>query len=195
MRHLLLAAALAPFIAAPVAAESWTLDSETSRIAFGSIKNAYVGEVHTFETLTGSVSSDGTAEIAIDLASVETLIDIRNERMIEHVFKGVPAAQITAALDLSAAQELAVGDMMTTEVDATLSFLGTEVDLYADMLVVRLTEDRVMALSNDMAFLETDSIGIDAGIDVLQGLASLDSIARAVPLTVRFVFDADKTGL
>lgn len=190
MKSLLFVTAIMSMIAGPTLAGDWKLDSTASKIAFASIKNDYVGEVHTFKELSGSVSDEGVADIAIDLSSVETLIDIRNERMAEHVFKMLPSARLTAQLDLSEAQKVAVGDMMTMDVEAVLSLVGTEVDVYTEMVMVRLSEDRVMVMSNDMAFLETDTAGIDEGIDKLQELAGLDMIARAVPVTVRFVFDA-----
>jgi hypothetical protein len=40
-------------------AQDWTLNSEDSRLAFGSIKNSYIREAHTFEGLTGTVSREG----------------------------------------------------------------------------------------------------------------------------------------
>ncbi len=190
MKHVFFAAALAALVAPPSHADTWELDAEHSRLAFASIKNDYIGEVHTFENLSGTVSEDGVAEIEIDLASIETTIDIRNERMIEHVFNMIPAARLTAELDMSFADDLNIGEMTTTEVFAVLSFVGVELDVETTMVVIRLTEDRVLAMSNDMAFVETDLAGVDAGIDVLKDLASLDSIARAVPVTARFVFDA-----
>ncbi|MEM6307186.1 MAG: cytochrome C, partial [Pseudomonadota bacterium] len=69
------------------AAGGWTLDNDTSKVQFGSIKKDYVGESHFFENMSGTVSDDGMVSVAIDLTSVQTWIDIRNERMIEHVFK------------------------------------------------------------------------------------------------------------
>lgn len=39
-------------------AQKWTLNSEDSRLAFGSTKNSYIGDAHTFEGLTGTVSRD-----------------------------------------------------------------------------------------------------------------------------------------
>lgn len=175
--------------AAPAFAESWTLDDSYSQLAFASVKNTYIGEVHRFDTLSGSVTEAGLVDVTIDLSSVETNIDIRNERMAEHVFNLIPTARLTAQIDMDSVTDLPVGDMMTTEIEAVLSFIGNEVDLYTNMTIVRLSEDRVMALTDDMVFLETDLIGVDAGIDVLQELASLDHITRAVPVTLRLVFN------
>jgi hypothetical protein len=185
------AALLALTAAAPALSETWTLNTEGSHLAFASVKNDYIGEVHTFSGLSGTVSDAGVTDIEIDLTTLETAIDIRNERMAEHVFNALPSARLSAEIDMAATQDLAVGDMMEMEVDAVLSFIGTELDLTADMVVVRLSEDRVMAMTNDMVFLETDIAGIDAGIDVLQELASLDHISRAVPVTMRLMFDIE----
>ncbi|MEL6532735.1 MAG: YceI family protein, partial [Pseudomonadota bacterium] len=50
-------------------------------------------------------------------------------------------------------------------------------------------EGSVMVTTNDMLFLAADEAGIDGAIDTLMELAGLDSITRAVPVTLRFVFE------
>lgn len=169
-------------------AQDWTLDTDTSRMAFGSVKNGYVGEVHTFEGLTGSVSRDGDVSIEIPLAGVSTNIDIRNERFAEFVFANAPTATLTAALDMAVLKKMRAGDSTTMELDATLEFLGEEVDVFTEVFVVRTSARDVMVTTNDMVMLATDELGIDASIDKLQELASLDSITRVTPVTVRFMF-------
>ena len=182
------AAAAVCMMASSVAADGWTLDGDASRLAFGSIKNAYVGEAHSFDALSGSVAEDGAVAIEIGLGAVNTNIDIRNERMVEHVFNSVPAATISAQLDLAALDSMAPGDTKTMELDAVLSLLGEDVSLFTEVFVARLSDDSVMVTTNDMLFLATDELGVDGGIDKLQELAGLDSIARATPVTARFVF-------
>ena len=59
----------------------WKLVSGESDIAFATIKNSAVVESHTFERFSGEVTLSGAANIRVDLASVETRIPIRNERM------------------------------------------------------------------------------------------------------------------
>ena len=91
MKLLLKAVTIASaIVATPVLADSWTLAPDGSHLAYGTIKKDAVGEVNSFTNLIGHVSPDGRAEIEIDLSSVETNIDIRNERMIEHVFSKAP---------------------------------------------------------------------------------------------------------
>ncbi|MEM9582560.1 MAG: YceI family protein [Pseudomonadota bacterium] len=172
-------------------AKGWTLDGENSKLSFGSVKKEYVGEVHTFEDISGTVGADGAMAIDVNLASVETYIDIRNTRMIEHVFKDAATATIASQIDMEAMNALAVGDMAVMDFDGTLSLIGTDVDLYTEVFVVRLSEDRMMATTDSMVFLDAEEAGIDAGITKLMELAELPSITRAAPVTLRLVFDAN----
>lgn len=167
----------------------WSAVEDQSRVAFGSIKGNDYGEVHHFTSVAGTVGEDGAVTISIDLGSVETNIDIRNERMIEHVFRAAaPTAVLSGSVELDDFEGLAVGDTALTEFEGVLSFAGVEADVEAEMLVARLGEDKVLVTTADFIVLSTDDLGIDAGIDTLKELASLDSITRAVPVTVRMVF-------
>ncbi|MEX0285390.1 MAG: cytochrome c family protein [Paracoccaceae bacterium] len=178
--------------AAPVVAQSWTLDGDASRLAYGSIKKDTVGEVNSFESLSGTVSADGMAKIEIDLSSVQTNIDIRNERMIEHVFKGGGTATLSAQIDMADLTALAPGETSDTFADVTLSLLGVDVELEAELFVARLSEQKVMVTTNDLLFLSTADAGVDPAVDVLMGLAKLPGITRTVPVTLRLVFTQDE---
>ncbi len=169
-------------------AHAWTLDNDSSRISFGSVKKDVVGESHNFQNLSGSVSDDGKVSVEIDLTSVQTNIDIRNERMLEHVFKGLATATLTAEIDMAEVNGLAAGDSTVTEFEGTLAFLGAEVDVEAEMFVVRISESKVMATTNGMVFLSTEDLGIEGGIDKLMELAKLPGITRTAPVTARLVF-------
>ncbi len=190
MTKLFTTAAIALSITASAAmAHDWNLDAQTSHLAFGSIKNSYLGETHAFSNLSGTVTESGQVSIQIPLSSVETGIDIRNERIGKYVFKAAPTATLTAAVDMDTVAALHPGETTTMELEATLSLLGEDVDVYTEIFVARLSDSRVMITTNDMLFLDTDELGIDAGIDKLQELASLDSISRATPITARFIFE------
>lgn len=185
--------AVAPMAYADTVAENWLLDGGQSQITFGSVKSGYIGEVHSFKNVNGTVSKDGVVKVEIDLASVETGIEKRNARLIKHVFKGMGVADLKTQIDMDALTQLAVGDMTTLKLEGSLSLVGTELDLDVPMVVVRLAEDRVMAMTDTPIFLDTDEAGIDAGINKLMELASLDSITRSVPVTLRFVFEAESS--
>ena len=174
-----------------VVAETWTLDSDASVVGFGSVKNDTTGEAHTISGVSGTVATDGTVSVALDLTTVQTNIDIRNERIGEHVFTNEATATLTASVDIAAMEALGVGEHMVTEVEGDLNLLGKAIPVYLDMFIMRTGEGQVLATSQSMLFVSTEDAGIDAGIDVLQELASLSGITRTFPVTLRFLFNAD----
>lgn len=173
---------------------SWKLDPANSSVSFGSIKNDSVGESHNFGGLSGTVSGNGKVALEIDLGSVETNIDIRNERMTEFVFKNAPKATLSAEVEMDVLDKLEVGGSTTTDVFGTLSLLGNEVDVDAVLFVMRLSEDKVMVTTDGMAMLNVSDAGITDSIDKLQEIAGLDSITRVSPLTARLFFSTKGDG-
>ncbi len=196
MTNLFKTAALVGFVMSAGAAwadghaAQWTLDEEISNVSFGSIKNDAVGESHSFESLSGTVDADGNVSVILDLTSVQTNIDIRNERMGEHVFAGAASAELTATVDMEAMNALAVGEATTMEVDGTLLLLGGDLPLYVNMFVLRTSEDQVLVTTDGMLFVTTEEAGVDAGVSILQELAGLDSITRVFPVSMRLMFNA-----
>ncbi|MEM8591059.1 MAG: YceI family protein [Pseudomonadota bacterium] len=178
------------FAATAASAETWTLDGSNSQIGFGSVKSDVIGESHTFSGLSGSVSEDGAVDITLSLGSVETNIDIRNERIVEHVFNAAPSAQLLAEIDMEAMTGLEVGATMTSVVEGTINFLGQEVFVDLPVVAARLSDEQVLVMSDGVTYISTEELGIDAGVDKLMELAGLERIDRAVPVTVRFMFNA-----
>jgi len=172
----------------------WKIEPENSSIAFASIKNDAVGETHHFNGLSGTVDAEGQVSVDIDLASVETYIDIRNERMREFVFNNIPTATLSAEVEMEDLSSLDVGASTTTDAFGTLSFLGTDVDVDAVLFVMRLSEDKVMVTTDGMAMLNVEDAGITAGIEKLREIAELDSITGVSPITMRLFLTSSDDG-
>ncbi len=189
----LAAVALVASFGTIVSADTWTLDSENSKLAFGSIKKDKIGEVHSFERISGTVSDTGAVAINIDLTSVQTNIEIRDTRMVEHVFKGMADASLAAQIDMAAVSALGLGETTVIDVAGTLSLVGTNVDIETEMFVARLSESTVVVTTNDMIFLNLESAGIDASVTKLMEIAKLPSITRTSPVTLRLVFNSEMT--
>ncbi len=172
-------------------ADTWTLDNANSKLAFGSIKKDKIGEVNSFERISGTVSDSGAVAISIDLTSVQTNIEKRDARMLEHVFKGMADASLAAQIDMAAVSALGVGETTVIDVAGTLSLVGTNVDIEPEMFVARLSESTVMVTTNDMIFLNLEAAGIDASVTKLMEIAKLPGITRTSPVTLRLVFNSD----
>ncbi len=190
MMKTVLACVAAVMIAAPVMAEPvWVLDGDASKVAYGSIKKDRIGEVNHFTSVSGSVDGEGLVTVEIDLASVETWIDIRNERMREHVFAASPKATLTAGIDMAALEAMAPGDTDVVDIEGKLGFAGQELEIFTELFVARLGEGKALVTTDEMIMIGTEELEIDAGIDTLKGLAELPGITRVAPVTLRLVFD------
>jgi polyisoprenoid-binding protein YceI len=175
---------------APVTDGAWTLDPAASRLAYVSIKAGEVAEPNRFDRLSGSVAADGTATLDINLASVNTGVDIRNERMRE-VFFGVaenPKATVTAKLDPAAFAGLAVGQSLTRPLTANIALKGMTSDVETEVLVTRVAADRVMVVPSAPVIVSTDMFGLTDELGELRALAQLPSITPAVPVTFALAF-------
>ena len=187
---LLLASACSQPAPAPLTAGSWSLDGEASSISFVSVKAADIGEVHELNGLSGSVSPQGDAEVTIDLASVDTGIEIRDERMREFLFEtGVyPQATVTTAIDPASITSLSVGESVEQSVTAMLDLHGIQTQVPADVRVLRAGPDTVVVSTARPIILETGALGLTDGVAKLQELAGLPSISAAVPVTFSLTY-------
>lgn len=179
-----------PTAAAAVTEGAWTLDPAGSRLSYVSVKAGEVAEANRFDTLSGSVAADGTASLDIDLASVNTGVDIRNERMRE-IFFGVaenPKATVTAKLDPAAFAGLAVGQSLTRPLKASVTIKGASSDVETEVLVTRVAEDRVSVVPTTPVIISTDMFELTDELGELRALAQLPSITPAVPVTFSLSF-------
>jgi len=187
-----LAVAAALMVATPATAGghiTWNSVDAESRVAFGSVKKNSVGEVHHFNKVSGMVKEKGEMAITIDLSSVATNIDIRDERMAKHVFQdGKATAVITGNIDMEEVDSMKPGETKVIEIEANLAFAGVDSEIEAEMLVARLSEDRVLVSTADFIMLSTEDLGITAGVDMLKKLAKLPGITRVTPVAIRMVF-------
>lgn len=194
MRKLILSAILL-FVAAceepgvdPTA--PWLLLSDDSRISFASVKAGDVGETHYFKEVAGSVSAGGSVNVAIALESVETNIGIRNDRMRDLFFQVVqfPEATLTAQLDLTTFEGMAIGDRLETEITVALNLHGLGSEYDAKLFVTRIAENRVSVTTAEPIIVNVDEFDLEDGLMELQVVAGLPSITPAVPVSASLVF-------
>ena len=175
---------------APVTEGAWSLDPAASRLAYVSIKAGEVAENNRFDTLSGSVAADGTASLSIDLASVSTGVEIRDERMREVFFAVAdnPAATVTAKLDPARFAGLAVGQSVLRPLTAEVTIKGATAEVETEVLVTRTAEDRVLVVTAAPVIVSTDMFGLTDELGELRALAQLPSITPAVPVTFTLTF-------
>lgn len=180
---------LAPIVFIGSADAHWSLDNAASTLSFVTVKAEHVAEVHTFDVLSGSIDDAGEVKVAIELASVNTMIQIRNERMQAMLFETnlFPDANITGKVDLEAITAMNPGASEVMQIEIELSLHGASIALTAELMVTRL-ESGVMASTLKPIIVTADSVGLVAGIEALREVAGLPSISRSVPVSFTLVF-------
>ena len=168
----------------------WELLSEGSQLNFISIKATHIAEQHGFESITGSVKDNGDTRLTIDLASVATNIDIRNQRMRDMLFNVAefPTASFSANVDTSAATALAIGEQMSIPVSGQLQLKRMTVDVDTVVTAVRLADNKIMLSNQQPLLLNAGQLGLEQGVEMLRAVAKLPSISLAVPVTFRLLF-------
>lgn len=169
----------------PFALGGWEMSPE-SEIYFVSIKNDSIGENNSFERIIGSINDSGQVKVSIDLTSVETGVDIRNERLQKMLFDvlNFPIATINASLSDSQIADLKTSDSARTEIlTMEINLHGKTISKTAHFLVsnsgnaARITTTRPIIIT-------AEEFGLEAGVAALQQIAGLNSISRSIPVTV-----------
>lgn len=186
MRTLLITPFLAALltIAAPARAD-WSLDNAGSTLSFVTIKAQDVAEVHTFHELSGAVGSDGRARVVIQLASVDTMIPIRDERMRDMLFETslFPTADVTAKLDIAKLTKMAPGTSEVVTTELVLSLHDATLPITTDLRIARLAADRVLITTVKPLIVNAGAVGLADGVEQLREVAGLPSISKAVPVS------------
>lgn len=182
-------AALALGLSGPVLA-AWDLDAERSVVQFLSVKNASVAEVHHFKDVSGGIDDDGQATVTIDLASVETMVPIRNERMREMLFETVrfPEATLSARVpdDLD---DLGAGETTRADLEVSIDLHGKTALYTAAAHVTRLADGSLQVVLAAPVLVKAADFGLEGGVEMLREVAGLQNISTAVPVDATLVFE------
>jgi len=169
---------------------AYQLESAESSLHFVSIKKGKIGEVHSFGQLSGGISDKAVAQVSIGLASVNTNIGIRDERMKTMLLEtGVfPAAVVTVNLGAVQLASIGVGDVVVKTLELTLELHGKSKLMQAEVQIVGLNNGALLVNSIKPIMLNAFDFGLNAGIHKLMEVAKLPSIATAVPVSFSLVF-------
>ena len=169
----------------------WQLNNEQSQLNLVTIKAGNIAEVHRFDTLSGTIKAD-TATVTIDLTSINTNIEIRDQRMNEFLFETTrfATASIIAQINSKTIDNLNIGDQQSIELNGALNLHGESktVEL-GSVLITRLMDNRILVASQQPVIVNAGDFKLTAGVEKLRELAGLPSISNAVPVTFTLVFD------
>ena len=173
------------------ASEDWLINDDQSILHYVSVKKMHTGELHTIDGVSGTVSADGTVTAELDMASVNSGIDVRDGRMKELLYKiaEFPTATFDGSVDLEEFSDLAVGESIDSFVDGVLNLVGTNAELSFGVIVTRTSEDSVLVTSAGPIIIDAATVNLTNGIESLREIAQLESISYSVPVQLTIALD------
>ncbi|UOG91099.1 MAG: YceI family protein [Candidatus Thiothrix sulfatifontis] len=167
----------------------WVLDNQQSALHFVSIKKDHIAETHTFKTLSGTITKAGQGSLSVDLASVSTNIDIRDQRMREQLFDTKKFTHANIRVDLS---KTGVKPGIQT-LNVTLDLHGVKKEIPATVAITEVG-DTVQITTVAPIVLNAADFDLAAGVTALREIAALPSISNAVPVTFFLSFVKQAAG-
>ena len=164
----------------------WELAKSASSFTFTSTKNDTITETHRFKELNGGVLNSGEANFEINLFSVDTSIEIRDERMHDILFAITPEAIFKAQVDLKEVNELGVGASATRKIEGNLQLHGFQQPLAIETKITHLESGRFQVEGSGQ--LDVSTFGYSDGIEELRTIAGLKSISTVVDFQLNLMF-------
>lgn len=162
----------------------WRLTS-ASKVGYVSIKNNAIAEHNYFSGVTGSLNKKGQLKVSIDLSTVETQVDIRNQRMRDLFFEVTqyPEAVVTAQLDMQELAQVESGAPLEIVKPFTLSLHGVESTAEAHLRIISVG-GRAWVSTVQPILISAADFGLEGGVAALRKIAGLEAIAAVVPVSV-----------
>ena len=172
------------------ASADWQLDAAASSFFYVTDKAAAVSEVNSFTGLSGSISDAGAATLAIDLATVDTAVEIRNQRMRDIVFQVAqfPQATVKVTVDAAALRDLKPGMATTGSYPIEVMLHGVSAQLNADLQVLKLSADTLQVQLARPLIVAASAFGLAEAVEELRKLANLASITPNVVVDFTLVY-------
>lgn len=170
--------------------QEWLLDSAHSHVYMETEKLSHVVEKRPFTRVQGKIDSDGRANVRIDLASIETGIDIRNVRMRFLLFETYkfPYADIIAKLDKSKLRELATKASVTYPLTMKVDMHGVDNEFTTDVTLTRTSDNTVSVATVKPIVVSAESFGFTAGLAKLSDAMGGINIVPSSAITFDLVF-------
>lgn len=171
----------------PQEAAVWS--AANSQIRFLSSKvnqeKGSITEQSEFTTSAARLEKDGRFNMTVDLSSVKTNIDIRDQRLKDWVFEVVqfPEAKISGQLDAQAVNKLALGESLKLKQPLALEIHGQKLDIEADLLVQRNAADSISVATLSPVLLDVKQMDMVKGVGQLVEVMGLSSIVEQIPVS------------
>ena len=171
---------------------AWTLNQDDSALYYITSKAAAVSELNSFTELSGSINDAGNGTLAISLSSVDTAVDIRNERMRDIVFQvaNYPIASISVQADGAMLAGMSAGETVQATFDAVIELHGIQQNMPVELAVNKQESGGLLVVLAKPLIINAASFGLAESVEQLREIAGLPSINNNVVVDFTLQFDA-----
>lgn len=178
----------------PVFAD-WTLNGGESSLYYTTSKAGAITEVNTFHNLSGTIADNGNASFEVSLDSVDTMIELRDERVLDVLFHvsdflpSTPAAIASIPVDAMVLKNMSPGETIHGDYFTNVSILGVSQDISVELDVTSLGGGDLLIHNIKPLIINAQSFGLDAGVEELRQIANLPSINNNVVVNFTLRYD------
>ncbi|ASK28224.1 YceI family protein [Neisseria chenwenguii] len=179
-------------MAVPQTAANWEVSDAT--ISFLSSKiNKQLGSTTEQSSFTASqamLDKQGEFKMEVDLSSVKTGIEIRDQRLKDWVFETAKFAKagISGKVDVDAVSKLALGETLKLKQPLVLDIHGQQINLEADLSAQRVSADKIMVSTLSPVILDIKAMEMTEGVAKLVEVMGLSSIVQQIPVSFNAEF-------
>jgi polyisoprenoid-binding protein YceI len=168
---------------------NWVLVSDNSNFTIGTTKNETVAEVHKFQKFDGFVHNNGIARVSVNLLSIDTGIEIRDERMQAMLFTTATQAVYSATLDMEKFRKLEAGDSKDFQLQGSLEMNGQSTRIPVATKITRLDSGNYQIKTVSANKIDVGKFGFSGGIEQLRAVANLKNISPIVTFEFKLEFE------
>lgn len=153
-------------------------------------KGNHIEEMGNFTEYSAFFNKKGQFKLEIDLASVNTNIIIRDQRIRDWLFETetFTTASITSNLDAEQINQLKLNESIQITQPITLDLHGIQSNLDADLIITRIEPSILSVKTNQPVILSVANFGMKNGLQKMTEVMNLSEILPDIPITFKGEF-------
>jgi polyisoprenoid-binding protein YceI len=185
--------------ASPMTNPGWAIDNAQSNLNFVSTKAGQagvggIGEVQTFKRFSGGLDATGQIKLVIDLGSVDTGVEIRDERLRTMLWnvKATPLATFSAKLSPENMAKLSRDAISDIDVAGQLELAGQTKPVSTQLRATRISGNKMMVVTRAPIVINSNDYGLKAGVEAMREVMGLNFLASTAPVNFALVLNTQK---
>lgn len=174
--------------------QKWHLNPDVSFLTIQSVKKNAILETHRFANMSGLIDRAGKAAVKIDLASIETGVDIRNVRMRFLLFETFkfPLAEISAEIPPADMRRLVTRKRLVYPLKFSLAMHGKTKDYETEVVISRTYDNAVSVATTEPVIVQAADFGLTGGVAKLAEAVGGIAITPAAFVTFNLLFEGER---